>query len=110
MNIEVFVHGVPNGQSFWEKAEDQKYIGNFYDQNSSDTVIIWSTTTLSATMGGKVLILVFLSDLTNIVRTFGVYIKFSTRYSETAFSIVFWIIKVVITNTWFHLFPASRKR
>lgn len=38
MNIEVFVHGVPNGQSFWEKAEDQKYIGNFYDQNSSDTV------------------------------------------------------------------------
>lgn len=38
MNIEVFVHGVPNGQSFWGKAEDLNYIGNFYDQSSSDTV------------------------------------------------------------------------
>lgn len=38
MNIEVFIHGVPNGQSFWGKAEDQNYIGNFYDQSSSDTV------------------------------------------------------------------------
>lgn len=38
MNIEVFVHGVPNGESFWGKDEDRDYFGNFYNQNSSDEI------------------------------------------------------------------------
>lgn len=38
MDIEIFVHGVPNGQSFWGKEEDRNYFGNFYDQSNSDSV------------------------------------------------------------------------
>lgn len=38
MDIEIFVHGVPNGQSFWGKEEDRNYFGNFYGQNNSDAV------------------------------------------------------------------------
>lgn len=38
MDIETFVHGVPNGQSFWGKEEDRNYFGNFYGQNNSDAV------------------------------------------------------------------------
>lgn len=38
MDIEIFVHGVPNGQSFWGKEEDRNYFGNFYGQSSSDAV------------------------------------------------------------------------
>lgn len=38
MDIEIFVHGVPNGQSFWGKEEDRNYFGNFYGQGSSDAV------------------------------------------------------------------------
>lgn len=38
MDIEIFVHGVPNGQSFWGKEEDRNYFGNFYGQSNSDAV------------------------------------------------------------------------
>lgn len=38
MDIEIFVHGVPNGQSFWGKEEDCNYFGNFYGQSNSDAV------------------------------------------------------------------------
>ena len=38
MDIEIFVHGVPNGQSFWGKEEDRNYFGNFYGQNNSDAI------------------------------------------------------------------------
>lgn len=38
MDIEIFVHGVPNGQSFLGKEEDRNYFGNFYGQSSSDAV------------------------------------------------------------------------
>ncbi len=38
MDIEIFVHGVPNGQSFWGKEEDRNYFGNFYGQSCSDAV------------------------------------------------------------------------
>lgn len=37
MDIEIYVHGVPKGQSFWGKEEDRIYFGNFYN-NSSDAV------------------------------------------------------------------------
>lgn len=37
MDIEIYVHGVPKGQSFWGKEEDRIYFGNFYN-NSSDKV------------------------------------------------------------------------
>lgn len=36
MDIEIFVHGVPNGQSFWGQEEDRNYFGNFYGQSNSD--------------------------------------------------------------------------
>lgn len=38
MDIEIFVHGVPNGQSFCGKEEDRNYFGNFYGQSNSDVV------------------------------------------------------------------------
>lgn len=38
MDIEIFVHGVPNGQSFWGREEDRNYFGNFYGQSNSDAV------------------------------------------------------------------------
>ena len=37
MEVELFVHGVPNGQAIWGKEEDRNYFGGFYD-NSSDEV------------------------------------------------------------------------
>ena len=47
MNVEVFVHGVPNGESFWGKDEDRNYFGNFYDQTCSDKVKFLVQTRLS---------------------------------------------------------------
>lgn len=38
MDIEIFVHGVPYGQSFSGKEEDRDYFGNFYGQSNSDAV------------------------------------------------------------------------
>lgn len=38
MDIEIYVHGVPKGQSFWGKEEDRNYFGNFYNESSSDAV------------------------------------------------------------------------
>lgn len=38
MDVEIFVHGVSNGNSFWGKEEDRKYFDKFYNQNSSDAV------------------------------------------------------------------------
>lgn len=38
MDVEIFVHGIPNGQSFWGEEEDRNYFGNFYDQSCSDAV------------------------------------------------------------------------
>ena len=37
MDVQLFVYGVPNGDSFWGKEEDRNYFGSFYD-NSSDEV------------------------------------------------------------------------
>lgn len=38
MNVEIFVHGVPNGESFWGEKGDRNYFGGFYDQSCSDKV------------------------------------------------------------------------
>lgn len=38
MNVEVFVHGVPNGESFWGKEEERNFFGTFYGQGSDDAV------------------------------------------------------------------------
>lgn len=38
MNVEVFIHGVPYGESFYGKDEDRNYFGSFYDQSCSDPV------------------------------------------------------------------------
>ena len=39
MNVEIFVHGVPYGESFWGKDNDDRdYFGVFYDQSCSDRV------------------------------------------------------------------------
>ena len=47
MDVEVFIHGVPNGESFWGKDEDRNYFGNFYDQSCSDKVKFLVQTRLS---------------------------------------------------------------
>lgn len=38
MNVEVFIHGVPNGESFWGNEEDRNFFGTFYVQGSNDAV------------------------------------------------------------------------
>ena len=37
MEVELFLHGVPNGEDFWGKDEERNYFGTFYD-NSTDEV------------------------------------------------------------------------
>lgn len=51
MDVEIFVHGVPNGESFWGKDEDRNYFGNFYDQSCSDKVRFFIQT---RTSNGKI--------------------------------------------------------
>ena len=36
MEVEFFIHGVPSGESFWGKNDDQNYFGTFYDQSSDE--------------------------------------------------------------------------
>ena len=38
MDIEVFIHGVPNGESFLGKDEDRKFFETFYSENCLDEV------------------------------------------------------------------------
>lgn len=38
MEVEVFVHGTPHGESFWGKEEDRMFFGSFYTQTCSDEV------------------------------------------------------------------------
>lgn len=97
MDIEIFVHGVPNGQSFWGKEEDRNYFGNFYGQSNSDAVkyliqtrssmvrpivitITWSIKTLSAVMDVRALTLDSLSDLMRIVKILWVSTKYWIQY------------------------------
>ena len=82
MDIEIFVHGVPNGQSFWGKEEDRNYFGNFYGQMVRPIVITitWSIKTLSAVMDVRDLTLDSLSDLMRIVKTLWVSTKYWIQY------------------------------
>ena len=36
MKIDLFVHGVPYGESYWRKGDDQDYFGTFYDRSSDE--------------------------------------------------------------------------
>lgn len=36
MEVEIFVHGTPHGESFWGQEEDRGFFGNFYTQTCSD--------------------------------------------------------------------------
>ena len=36
MEVELFVHGVPNGVGFWGKEEDRNYFSGFYDHSSDE--------------------------------------------------------------------------
>lgn len=47
MNVEVFIHGVPYGESFYGKDEDRNYFGSFYDQSCSDSVRFFIQTRMS---------------------------------------------------------------
>lgn len=38
MDVEIFVHGVPNGESFWGKEEERNFFGTFYGQGCDDEV------------------------------------------------------------------------
>ena len=45
MNVELFVHGVPNGEDFWGKEEDRNYFGTFYDHSSDEVKFLIQTRT-----------------------------------------------------------------
>lgn len=47
MNVELFVHGVPNGESFWGKEEDRNYFGNFYSNSSDEVKFLVQTRSLN---------------------------------------------------------------
>lgn len=36
MEVELFIHGVPNGEGFWGKEEDRNYFGTFYDHSADE--------------------------------------------------------------------------
>lgn len=38
MEVEIFIHGTPYGESFWGKEEDRMFFGSFYTQTCSDEV------------------------------------------------------------------------
>lgn len=46
MEVELFVHGVPNGEGFWGKEEDRNYFGTFYDNSSDEVKFFIQTRTL----------------------------------------------------------------
>lgn len=43
MEVELFVHGVPNGEGFWGKDEDRNYFGTFYDHSSDEVKFLIQT-------------------------------------------------------------------
>ena len=43
MNVELFVHGVPNGEDFWGKEEDRNYFGTFYDHSADEVKFLIQT-------------------------------------------------------------------
>lgn len=43
MEVELFVHGVPNGEGFWGKEEDRNYFGIFYDHSSDEVKFLIQT-------------------------------------------------------------------
>ena len=47
MEVEFFIHGVPSGESFWGKNDDQNYFGTFYDQSSDEIKFVIQTRSLS---------------------------------------------------------------
>ena len=36
MEVELFIHGVPNGEGFWGKEDDRNYFGTFYDHSTDE--------------------------------------------------------------------------
>lgn len=43
MEVELFVHGVPNGESFWGKEEDRSYFSTFYDKSADEVKFLVQT-------------------------------------------------------------------
>lgn len=46
MDVELFFHGVPNGEGFWGKEEDRNYFGTFYDHSSDEVKFLIQTRAL----------------------------------------------------------------
>ncbi len=36
MKVELFIHGVPNGEGFWGQQEDRNYFATFYDRSADE--------------------------------------------------------------------------
>lgn len=43
MEVELFIHGVPNGEGFWGKEEDRNYFGTFYDHSTDEVKFLIQT-------------------------------------------------------------------
>lgn len=43
MEVELFIHGVPNGEGFWGKDEDRNYFGTFYDHSADEVKFLIQT-------------------------------------------------------------------
>lgn len=46
MDVELFVHGVPNGVGFWGKEEDRNYFSGFYDHSADEVKFLIQTRVL----------------------------------------------------------------
>ncbi len=43
MEVELFIHGVPSGESFWGKNEDKNFFETFYDQCADEVKFVVQT-------------------------------------------------------------------
>lgn len=49
MDVEFFLHGIPNGEDFWGKEEERSFFGTFYDSSSDNLKFLIQ----ARTIGGK---------------------------------------------------------
>ncbi|MBR1669037.1 MAG: hypothetical protein IJ693_12290, partial [Bacteroidaceae bacterium] len=40
MKVDLFIHGVPNGEGFWGKEDDRNYFGTFYDHSTDEVKFV----------------------------------------------------------------------
>lgn len=101
VNVEVFVHGVPNGESFWGKHDEERnFFGLFYRQDCNDEVkFLIQTRSSNATRYCYYSYLVYKNVLANEGRNgsyFGLTIRFGAYCKD--FLLLYKILDTVFTT------------